>query len=128
VANITLYDGAHDFRITIKGKFTGPSVEDVARSWESALSEKLPRRYMVDISGLSGYDTAGRRLLRDMHKHGVAFAAATPMSLVFLNEISGTQNRAVPLMTSVVPEEAQDGKRGPARTAVTSTKRAASAH
>ena len=88
MSTIKIYDGADEFRIEIAGRFQADSVNEVGRMWRSALRETKPRKCIVDISRISGYDTAGCRLLRDMYHHGTQIAAGTPMSLVFLNEIS----------------------------------------
>lgn len=97
MATIKIYDRADELRIEIVGKFAGESVEDVATAWTVAQMGATARRFMTDISRLSGYDPAGRKLLREMYRHGVQFAAGTPLSLVFLNEIS-TPLRRVPAM------------------------------
>jgi hypothetical protein len=93
MATIRILDRSDSFRVTISGQFAGECVGDVASIWKHALSHSLSRRFKVDISGLAGYDTAGYKLLRDMYHHGTLFAAGTPLSLVFLNEISGPLRR-----------------------------------
>lgn len=85
---IKILDRADEFRIQIVGRLEGGSVADVSQAWHDAMSVSAPRRCIVDISRLSGYDAAGLKLLRHMHHHGTQIAAATPLSLVFLNEIS----------------------------------------
>jgi hypothetical protein len=88
MGTVKIYDRANEFRIEIAGRFLGDSVTDVSTAWQNALLETYPRTFTVDISRLSGYDTAGRKLLHEMYNHGTQFAAGTPQSLVFLNEIS----------------------------------------
>ena len=85
---IKIFDRADEFRIQIIGRLDGESVSDVSQAWHEAMSGPAPRRCIVDISCLNGYDAAGLKLLRHMHHHGTQIAAATPLSLVFLNEIS----------------------------------------
>lgn len=97
---IRTQDRAHDFRITIEGRFAGEAVSQVAVMWSNALSQALLRSVTVDISLLTGYDNAGRKLLRDMHLHGTNFAAGTAQSLVFLAEITAPRLRGV----AVIPE------------------------
>jgi hypothetical protein len=88
VETFTIHDGAYDFRITLRGKFAGISVSEVESCWKALLSRPSASRCTVDISDLTSYDSAGRKLLRRMHQHGTTFAAATPLSLVLLNEIT----------------------------------------
>src|SRR4051794_910323 len=52
-----------------------------------------PRTVTVDVSGLTGYDNAGRKLLRYMYGHGTKIAAANASSLLFLGEITATPKR-----------------------------------
>lgn len=98
MSTINVYDGADEFRIEIAGRFQAESVNEVSRMWRSALGETKPRKCIVDISRISGYDTAGCRLLRDIYHHGTQIAAGTPMSLVFLNEISTPRRRGPALV------------------------------
>jgi hypothetical protein len=88
MAKIRVYDRADEFRFEILGKFAGGCVDDVAAEWTAALPESFHRKFTVDISGMTGYDAAGRKLLRTMHQHGTQFACATPLSLTFFSEIS----------------------------------------
>jgi hypothetical protein len=88
VATIKVYDRADEFRIEILGKFAGSCVNDVAVEWTAEVPESFHRKFTVDISGMTGYDYAGKKLLREMHYHGTQFACGTPQSLTFLSEIS----------------------------------------
>ena len=90
MATLKIRDWADELRIEIIGRFTGSCITEAANEWQRALSEASLRRIVVDITRLSGYDTAGRQLLAHMHKHGTTIAAGTPLSLVFLHEITHT--------------------------------------
>ena len=93
VATIKVLDGADEFRIEIEGQFAGDCVKDVQAKWSNALLETAPRRFMVDISHLTGWDGAGQKALSKMYRHGTQFAAGTPSSLVFLGEIAASPRR-----------------------------------
>jgi hypothetical protein len=95
VATIRFFDRADEFRIELTGRFSGDAVDDVRKAWQEALRETSPRRFSVDISAMAGYDLRGRKLLAEMYRHGMNFAARTPASLVFLDEIANTP-RATP--------------------------------
>jgi hypothetical protein len=100
-------DGCEEVRVEISGCFSGPVVEQMKQTWESSQSHEFWRRFVVDISGLTGYDREGHRLLHDLHKHGALFAAGTAQSLDFLEEItSGTITRTVPFAVRRSPERA----------------------
>jgi hypothetical protein len=88
VGTIKVHDGADEFRIEIEGQFAGDCVKDAQAKWSSALLETAPRRVMVDISRLTGWDGPGHRTLSSMYRHGTQFAAGTPSALVFLGEIA----------------------------------------
>jgi hypothetical protein len=90
VATLKIRDWADELRIEIIGRFAGSSTAEAAQAWQRALGEASSRRLVVDITRLSGYDAAGRSLLAHMHNHGTTIAAGTPLSLVFLNEITHT--------------------------------------
>jgi hypothetical protein len=88
VATLKIRDWADEFRIEIIGRFAGTSTTEAANEWRRALNEGSSRRVVVDITRLSGYDAAGRQLLAQIHHHGTTIAAGTPLSLVFLHEIT----------------------------------------
>ena len=88
MATVKILDRANELRFEILGKFAGDCVKDVAEQWTSCLPESYHRKLTVDISGLTGYDMDGRKVLRDMYLHGTDFACTTAQSLVFLNDIS----------------------------------------
>jgi hypothetical protein len=102
VATLKFYDLADEFRIEIVGRLAGDGVEEVRRAWEQALTNTAPRRVSIDITRLSGYESLGRKLLAEMYRHGTEFAARTPSSLVFLNEIANTPRIPAPVITAPI--------------------------
>jgi ABC-type transporter Mla MlaB component len=98
VPTIKIYDRANEFRIEVGGRFQNDAVHEVARAWHSAMRGPATRNCTVDISHLTGYDAAGLKLLREMHHHGTQIAAGTPLSLVFLSEISAPRRRGPALV------------------------------
>lgn len=88
MATLKIRDWADEFRIEIIGRFAGSSTTEAANEWQRALNEGSSRRVVVDITRLSGYDAAGRQLLAHIYNHGTTIAAGTPLSLVFLHEIT----------------------------------------
>ena len=91
MVNINYIDEAHQFRIEIQGRLSGSSVSEVHDRWHRELLEASPRKFVVDISDLTGCDEPGFRLLRDMHSHGTYIAARNATALEFLNEISSPE-------------------------------------
>jgi hypothetical protein len=91
ILTLRIFDRAEEFRIEISGRFSGSAVTDAATAWKQALKVNTPRRISVDITEMTGYDPAGCALLREMQMHGTHMVAATPRSLVFLDQISAPQ-------------------------------------
>lgn len=118
MATIKIYDRADEFRFEILGKFAGGCVKDVASQWTADVPESFHRKFTVDISGMTGYDYAGKNLLRDMHRHGIQFACGTPQSLIFLEEISVTLRQSGVTLIRDQSESApknRDAEQSPAR-------------
>jgi hypothetical protein len=96
VVSIKLRDNADEFRVEVAGRFAGGVVDDVLYIWKAVLLEGDSRRFTIDITQLSGYDFAGCSLLSDMQRHGTHICAGSALSLVFLNEISGSPRKLGP--------------------------------
>ena len=87
-------ESTEEVRVEICGVLSDRVVEQLRTVWESSHSAVFWRRFVVDISGMSGYDRDGHQLLHELHRHGAIFAAATARSLDFLEEItSGNSTR-----------------------------------
>ena len=109
--NIRIIDQAGQFRIEIEGRFAGDSVVEAESCWKNALREGSSRSFTVDISQLSGYDAAGSRLLREMHRHGTLMAARNPRALAFLSEISAPEETGPTLIYRSSGEPAREPQR-----------------
>ena len=95
---LTVRDGSEEVRVEIRGALTGASVAELEKAWQTSQSTEFWRRFVVDISALAGYDSQGHQLLHRLHRHGATFAAGTPTSLDYLEEItSGALRRPVPI-------------------------------
>jgi ABC-type transporter Mla MlaB component len=116
MAIVKFHDRADEFRIEIAGRLQADAVESVAQAWQRALQETPPRRCIVDISRLSGYDPAGLKVLRDMYHHGTQIAASTASSLVFLSEVAAPRRRG-PALVREKPAGRETGARGAFRPA-----------
>jgi hypothetical protein len=105
VVNIKLLDNADEFRVEIAGRFAGGVVDDVLYIWKTVLLESNSRRFTIDITQLTGYDYAGCSLLSDMQRHGTHISAGSPLSLVFLSEISGPKRKLGPSLVRKKPQQ-----------------------
>ena len=105
MVNIKLRDNADEFRVEIAGRFAGGVVDDVLYIWKTVLLESDSRRFTIDITQMTGYDYAGCSLLSDMQRHGTHISAGSPLSLVFLNEISSPQRKLGPSLVRKRPRQ-----------------------
>ena len=87
MATVRVQEWANEVRIEILGRFAGECVVEVGNEWERRL-QASHRRLSIDISGLASYDARGRKLLRDMYRHGMNFVGSNPDALAFLSEIA----------------------------------------
>ncbi len=85
---LDIRDGPDEVRVEISGRLSGSVVEELFQAWQQSMSHVFWRRFVVNLSGMAGYDAAGHALLHQMHNFGVIFAAATAESLHYLDEIS----------------------------------------
>jgi hypothetical protein len=111
VGRIKYRDNANEFRATISGKFIGELVSELERAFQRVRQERGGRRMTVDITHITGYDLAGRKLLQELHHHGVRLAAGTPLSLVFLQEISIPLARVESPAERTVPKKPEGSSR-----------------
>ena len=109
MVSIKINDNADEYRVGISGRFAGTVVDDVLYLWKSVVRDGNSRRFIIDITQLSGYDYAGCSLLTDMQKYGVHISATSALSLVFLNEISGPMRKFGPTLVRKrpAPQESQ---------------------
>ncbi len=88
-------------------------VSEVREYWSSTLGGFSPRLFIIDITQLSGYDTAGFQLLKELYARGTRVAARTARSLAFLSEISSREHTGPALVYQALEkkkpvEETQD--------------------
>ena len=105
MATLKLIDDAVQFRVEIEGRFAGDVVDEVRTYWNFILGEVAARRFIVDISQLSGYDSQGFLLLQAMQDHGTVIAARNARALTFLTEISTPESLRPTLVYKTVTEK-----------------------
>jgi len=84
---ITLHDSAHEFRLKLEGRLSGPWVQELEQCWKTASSTTHGRKTFLDLGEVDFVDPAGEALLSRMHAEGVAFVAVTPLICALLQEI-----------------------------------------
>jgi ABC-type transporter Mla MlaB component len=88
-AAICISDKADEVCVDVQGVLSNQLIGELQAVWEASQSTMFWRRFMLAISKLEGYDSAGLALLRNMYRRGVVFSASTPWSLHLLKEICG---------------------------------------
>jgi hypothetical protein len=88
MGQLRVREGSESVRVEIAGILSGSLVDELRATWQDCQSGEFWRQFVVDISGLTGYDLDGHALLHQLHRHGATFGAGTPGSLDFLDEIT----------------------------------------
>src|SRR6266853_387307 len=60
-----MHDGSAAFRFQLAGELSGKSTGDLEQARQTAASIIGRRRLVVDLSGLTSIDAAGRKLLKE---------------------------------------------------------------
>ena len=84
---ITLHDSAHEFRLKLEGRLSGPWVQELEQCWKTASSTTHGRKTVLDLGEVDFVDPAGEALLTRLHVEGVALVAVTPLICALLQEI-----------------------------------------
>ncbi|MGD0773110.1 MAG: hypothetical protein ABSC05_09845 [Candidatus Solibacter sp.] len=84
---ITLHDSAHEFRLKLEGRLSGPWVQELEQCWKTASSTTHGRKTVLDLGEVDFVDPAGEALLSRMYAEGVALVAVTPLICALLQEI-----------------------------------------
>ena len=89
---VTIQDeNSHGLILKIEGKISGPHVPELRRAWLELSPSIGPRKFLVDLCGVTHVDESGRDLLAEIHaKTGAEFAANTPLSKYFAEEANTT--------------------------------------
>src|SRR5258708_5979315 len=78
IVNTLLYyihDSSTEFRFQLSGDLSGDGVREVEQAWRTAFSTIGERRFVVDITNLSGMDESGRALIEKWHHRGALLVA-----------------------------------------------------
>ena len=95
---LQVLDGSDEVRVEICGRLTESLLKRLQETWEASQSDLFWRRFVVDISAMTGYEGDGHEFLHRLHRFGATFCAATPQSLDYLEDISsGIMHRTRPL-------------------------------
>jgi hypothetical protein len=80
--------GSHVCRL--EGRLYGPWVDVLDECWRSTLlpAAATGNRVVVDLTGTTFIDAAGKACLAEMHRHGAVFIAGDPVTKAVVAEIN----------------------------------------
>ena len=85
---ISTHEDDQKVRLQIEGVLAGFWVKELELTWRSARAALRGRSLWVDLIGTTRVDTAGRYLLKLMHKDGAQFLASGPAMQALVSEIT----------------------------------------
>lgn len=84
---ITIHNEDAGTRLQVEGKLAGPWAEELKKCWQTVAESGLP--LVVDLSGTTLIDAAGRELLAEMRRRGARLVATGLMTQAIIEEITG---------------------------------------
>lgn len=82
---ITIKNDQRQTLFEIEGQLAGPWVQELAICWNNSTGDC---RLGVNLNGVTFIDDAGRRLLTEMHRQGVAIEGTGCMTASIIEEIT----------------------------------------
>ena len=80
--------------LRLEGRVVGPWVDELERAWRSLAASLGSKKLFFDLCGVTYMDTAGQRILADIHKGSSAkFLADTPMTKYFAAQAQCTKKK-----------------------------------
>jgi anti-anti-sigma regulatory factor len=84
---ITIHEADKIVTLKIEGRVVDLLTSELERSWQELAPSLGSKKLSVDLRGVTFMDSAGRRLLAEIHaKTGAEFLADTPMTKYFAEE------------------------------------------
>jgi anti-anti-sigma regulatory factor len=82
--------------LRLEGRVVGPWVDELDRAWRSLAASLGSKKLFVDLCGVTYMDTAGQRILADIHKGSSAkFLADSPMTKYFAAEAQRSKTKDI---------------------------------
>jgi hypothetical protein len=86
---ITLHQNGRHPRLVLAGRLFGPWVGETENAWRSASCSG--KKIEVDMTEVTGVDSAGRDLLVAMHRAGASLIASGAWMRALIQEVTGEQ-------------------------------------
>jgi anti-anti-sigma regulatory factor len=85
---ITCHTETHSTTLQLEGRLAGPWVEELERSWASAVSDRNKRPLRIDLSAVTYVDAGGKDLLKRLYREGAEFVASGCLTSCIVEEIT----------------------------------------
>ncbi len=88
---ITVHNEEQATRLVIEGELAEPGVEELRKCWKQVVSSpSLP--VLVNLTDLTGIDSAGKELLAQMHRQGARLIGTGVMVEALIAEIDRSRD------------------------------------
>ena len=87
---ITVHDEPRTLTFQLEGSLAGPWVRVLEECWQSTVTGRRVRSLLLDLTGVTFIDAAGRACLAAMHRQGAEFVAADCLTKAVVAEITQT--------------------------------------
>ena len=85
---ITVHDAPRILTFRLEGRLAGPWVRVLEECWESTLTGRRDLVPLLDLTGVTSIDAAGRACLAALHCQGAEFVAADCLMKAVVAEIT----------------------------------------
>jgi len=85
VLRITTQETEGTVRLLLEGKLSGPWVAELEQAFIGGKTASVGRSIVMDLSGLTGADAAGRQLLALIQSDGAILQNPSPLSRALLS-------------------------------------------
>src|SRR5258708_11569101 len=82
-----MHDSSAEFRFQLSGDLSGDGVRDVEQAWRTASSTIGQRRFVVDVTNLTGIDDEGRELIEKWRRTGALLVANSSEAKARMQEL-----------------------------------------
>src|SRR5215831_4595427 len=91
---ISVEERDNSVRLILEGRLVGPWVQELERVCQEQHAHDSSSRLSVDICGVTGMDTRGQELLRELYLQGAALTCSDVLNQ-YLVELMSHQKRKV---------------------------------
>ncbi len=91
---ITVHDNPRALTFQLEGRLGGPWLRVLEECWQSTLARQHNPVLLVDLTGVTFIDAAGKACLADMHRQGAVFIAADCLTRAIVAEITESSHSA----------------------------------